>query len=46
MNNIEIKRKFIYDMLKYYGEYTKTDINKLVTNNNKNTVNIFIIIKM
>lgn len=39
MNNIEIKRKFIYDMLKYYGEYTKTDINKLVTNNNKNTVN-------
>ena len=32
------KNEFIYSMLKYYGKYTKNDINDLVSNNNKNTI--------
>ena len=38
MNKIERKKNFIYEMLKYYGQYTKNDMDKIVTNNNKNTI--------
>jgi predicted RNA methylase len=33
------KKEFIYNMLKKYGNYTKEDIDTIVTNNNKNTIN-------
>lgn len=33
------KNDFIFDMLKYYGDYDKNNINKLVSNNEKNTIN-------